>query len=278
MAETIALWLAHAEDMLRKAGIGTARLDSLVLLSDELGRDKSWLLAHSEDILQSSELENLSTKIAQRTHHTPLAYLRGKAEFYGREFVVNEHILVPRPESEAMIELLKELVPASTATTIIDVGTGSGCLAITAKLELPQSIVFAIDIDPNCLSTAQINAKTLGAEVTLLLGDLLSPIQYSSSKMRDSIVLANLPYVPENYSINTAATHEPKLALFSGKDGLGHYRKLFGQLRKIDHKPTILVTEALLEQHTALVKIAKDTGYALAATKGLAQAFTLSRP
>lgn len=277
---SLSSWLKHAENQLTSAGIDTARLDSLVLLCDELGRDKAWVLAHPEYVLQGLVLKILSTKVAQRAHHTPLAYIRGKAEFYGREFVVNEHVLVPRPESEAMIELLKAGVElrasdVDTEMLIVDVGTGSGCLAITAKLELPQADVIAIDIDPACLAVATQNAQMHGAGINMLCGDLLSPLPPTTYHLPPThlIVLANLPYVPTAYPINKAASHEPKLALFSGEDGLDHYRMLFTKIAHAPIKPNYIMTEALTQQHDTLSRIAEAAGYTLHDTNGLAQAF-----
>lgn len=271
--QSLSEWLCSTEKLLHERGIETARLDSLVLLSDEIGRDKSWLLAHPEYTLQGSECENLSTKIAQRAKHIPLAYIRGKTEFYGREFAVNEHVLVPRPESEAMIDLLKRLSVIDDRFSIFDIGTGTGCLAITAKLELPECKVIATDIDPKCLSLAKNNAQTLGADITFLEGDLLASIQNSRFEIQDSIFLANLPYVPESYPINKAAAHEPKLALFSGTDGLEHFRRFFKQVQELPRQPRHIITESLSEQHKALARIAEAAGYRLDTTQELAQLY-----
>ncbi|MBP7857750.1 MAG: HemK/PrmC family methyltransferase [Candidatus Saccharimonadales bacterium] len=270
MAVSIDRFLREATNQLHMCGIETARLDSLVLLSDELGHDKAWVLGHPEYILQGSVLKKLNRKIAQRSKHLPLAYIRGKCEFYGREFMVNEHVLVPRPESEHMIDLLKRIADPDSQTTIIDVGTGSGCLAITAKLEL-NSTVFATDIDSDCLDTAKQNALALAADITFLESNLLNGIQDSRFQIPDSILLANLPYVPDNYPINDAATHEPPRALFGGIDGLKLYRKLFSQAKELRAK--CIITESLTEQHAGLIKIARENAFRHTSTDGLAQLF-----
>ena len=269
---TIQEWLTTTSSQLGSAGIDTARLDALVLLSDELGHDKSWVLGHPEHALQGSEIKKLSTKIIQRTQHIPLAYIRGIAEFYGRTFTVNEHVLVPRPESEAMIELLKKL-PIIPSTTIIDIGTGSGALAITAALELPTARIVATDIDPSTLTVARNNAKQLHAAITFLQGDVLQPIIGVDPNVQNAVVLANLPYVPTTYPTNRAAAHEPSLALFGGSDGLELYKKLCAQLMVFEHKPTTIITESLVMQHPALTELMKATGYNLVSADGLAQCF-----
>lgn len=269
--QSLSEWLSSTEKLLHERSIETARLDSLVLLSDELGHDKAWVLAHSEYCIQGSVLKKLNTKIAQRSNHIPLAYIRGKNEFYGREFMVNKHVLVPRPESESMIDLLKRIVGPDSRTTIIDVGTGSGCLAITAKLELPNSTVVALDSSYECLRVAKQNATKLVADITFLESDLLDSMQDSSFKIQDSILLANLPYVPNDYPVNNAAAHEPPLALFGGNDGLKFYRKLFSQAKEL--RVTCIITESLTEQHTGLIKIARENAFRHASTDGLAQLF-----
>lgn len=270
---TVGAWLRENERVLRDAGVTTARLDTLVLLADELARDKSWLLAHPEHVLQIEQLKKLSTKITQRADHVPLAYLRGHAEFYGREFTVDANVLVPRPESEDMIELLKQAASFESQVAICDIGTGSGCLAITAKLELPGATVIATDIDKSCLNTARENAARLGADVIFLQGDLLQPIRKTKNEKRKTIIVANLPYVPLDYPINQAAAHEPKRALFSGTDGLDHYREFFAQVPTLTVCPACIITESLAEQHAGLVKIAELYNFTLQTTKGLAQLF-----
>ncbi|MCA9318410.1 peptide chain release factor N(5)-glutamine methyltransferase [Candidatus Saccharibacteria bacterium] len=273
MDDTTEKWLNSATAILAGAGIESARLDAVLLLCDELGVDKSALFAYPERELQRSQLQNLNKKIIQRTHHIPLAYLRGRVEFYGRKFGVNHHVLVPRPESESIIELCKQVVGDSQGAAIVDVGTGSGCLAITAKLELPHTTVHAIDLDTNCLSVARANAQFLHASITLLDGNLLEPLKDSQFTAHSLIVLANLPYVPLDHPINTAAAHEPKLALFSGHDGLDHYRALFAQIYMFALYPDRVITESLVSQHIPLAKLAAKHGYVLETTDGLAQLY-----
>jgi release factor glutamine methyltransferase len=259
-------WLTSNQSLLQRAGIATARLDCLVLLEDKTGRNRAWLLAHPEHVLRGQELEVLGSEIAQRALHVPLAYIRGKAEFYGREFAVNNHTLVPRPETETMIDRLKQL-DLSRGTYILDIGTGSGCIAITVALELPNMQVSACDIDKRCLLVAAENAARLGAPVTIVESDLLEQAQPGD------VLLTNLPYVPDNFQINTAATHEPHHALSGGKDGLSLYRRLFKQVKVNEKKPSHILTESLPPQHEMLANIAKAAGFALQGTDDFIQLF-----
>lgn len=251
----IADWLTANIKILEDSGISTARLDCQVLLADSLGEDKAYILAHPEFRLTSQQLKVLDKQITKRVQHIPLAVIRGKTEFYGREFVVNEHVLEPRPESETMIDLMIKL----KRQAIIDVGTGSGALAITAKLELPSSSVIAVDIDKNCLNTAQVNAKLHNADIKLLKSDLLTKI--SDAELNGACLLANLPYVPDRFTLNQAAMNEPKLAIFGGQDGLDIYRQLFEQINQRPFRPKYILSESLPFQHQDLIKLAKSFGY-----------------
>ncbi len=263
-------WLTQATRKLKKAGIGTARLDALVLLEDVAGHDRAYLLAHSETTLQDLHLQKLTELIARRASHEPLAYIRGKTEFYGRELAINKHVLEPRPESETMIELLKVFYKLRPSK-VVDVGTGSGALAITAKLEIPDAEVLAMDIDPACLKVAQKNAKKHGVAIEFLQGNLLEPIKDLESRIY--ILLCNLPYVPERYTINQAAAMEPRQAIFGGPDGLDLYRQLFDQINRGNARIQYLFTESLPYQHKALGLLAKKAGFRLLKSDDFIQVF-----
>jgi methylase of polypeptide subunit release factors len=335
-------WIRDTTSQLDTADVPTARLDCLVLLEDETGHDRAWLLSHPEHTLQGSELKNLSTKVAQRAQHVPLAYIRGHAEFYGRRFAVNEHTLVPRPETETMIELLKRVrnmeadvatfqverrgrkpvkrqytfekpqIPSRLVKTkdgykvvwdrpsrpafqqptpplkgqslryhdeqlyLYDIGTGSGAIAITAKLEIPEAMVAAVDIDEACLRVTAQNAAELGADIHRNHGDLLEPLLPAWPEAPDAltILLCNLPYVPDDFSINTAASHEPERAIFGGPDGLDPYRRMFAQLNDAGLQASYILTESLPPQHTGLIGIAEAAGYRLQETDDFIQLFT----
>lgn len=272
-------WLAWAADTLKVANISSARLDGLILLEDELQRDRAWILAHPEYQILAGSLKKLNKKLARREGHEPLAYIRGFTEFYGRNFLINKDVLEPRPESETMIELLKELVDSkqltvNNQTVVADIGTGSGALAITAKLELPKAEVIATDIDPKCLVVARKNSKKLNADIKFLQGDLLQPLSTLDFKL-STILLANLPYVPDNWKINQAAAMEPRIAIFGGPDGLDLYRQMFEQIKKLPRRPKYIFTESLPPQHKKLTTIAKNTGYKLQKSQDFIQTFIL---
>lgn len=265
-------WLKEATEKLESVSVPSAKLDAEVLLADLLDKDRSWLHTHPDFELKASDQIILDKQISRRTEHEPIAYIRGKQEFYGREFIVSPDTLTPRPETETMVEVLLEIVERDQ--TIIDLGTGSGCIAITAKLELPDSAVYATEISESALKIAKQNAAKLKSDVTFLHADLMSRLD--ANVIEGAILCCNLPYVPDDYTINKAATHEPKIALFSGNDGLDHYRKLFSSLAMLElrgQSPAAILTETLPMQHKELELIANEHDYKLMQTRDFIQVF-----
>lgn len=260
---TVGLFIKEAVLNLNNSSILTARLDTEVIVSNILGVDRSWLQAHNDDELPADKEVELIKKIDRRARNEPVAYILGYKEFYGRNFYVNKDVLVPRPESELFIELLGSL---KNIKSVLDIGTGSGCLAITAKIELSSVDVYATDISNLALKIASTNAKNLGADVTFKLQNLLD-----NDKNDYDVILANLPYVPKSMQ-NKSIMHEPDIALFSGEDGLYHYKKLFLQLK--EKSVRYILIESLEIQHVKIEKLAKQTNYKLKKTDGLVQLFT----
>lgn len=265
-------WIQAATTRLSGASIATARLDSLVLLEDVTGKDRAWLLAHPEHLLDEKTRKSLDGLITRRVQHEPLAYIRGKSEFYGREFMITPATLQPRPETETIISmLLSQKLPINPV--IADIGTGSGAIAITTKLEIPAAQVHAVEINADALEIAKKNAEALQADVRFYIGSLLEPIL--ATRQTPDIILANLPYVTESHTINPAAMQEPAIAIFGGKDGLDLYRELYGQITRLQQKPSFVLTESLPFQHEHLQRIAKKAGYILSASEDFIQLFVI---
>lgn len=271
---TISGWLTENIVKLGDAKVDSPRRDALVLLEDTLNKDRAWVLAHPEYDLGQRELERVGALIKRRINREPLAYIRGKAWFYGRFFEVNPDVLIPRPESEDFIDILKELENGKwKMEKIVDIGTGSGALAITTKLELTEATVFATDIDKQALKIAQNNAKRHKVSVKFLKGSLLKPLQ--NLELDSYVIVANLPYVPEHLITSPEIEQEPSVALFSGKYGLGHYREFWKQVSDLKSKPKYILTESLETQHDDLEKMANLANYSLIKTNTLVQAFKL---
>lgn len=268
-------FLARSGAKLAAAGIGSAQLDCLILLEDTLHKDRSWLLAHPEHQIKSEQLKKLNKQITQRSAHEPLAYIRGYTEFYGRRFKVNKRVLEPRPESETMIELLKQLVNrlqvtgySASGLKIADVGTGSGALGITAALELQNHNVDLFDIDAGALAVAKHNCVLHELHMRTVKRDLLR----NNHKAYD-IILANLPYIPSHWQLHRSVAMEPKIALLGGQDGLALYKRLFEQLGHFSWKPQYVLTESLPPQHHALALVAQAAGFKLEESRDFIQVF-----
>ncbi len=262
-------WLKGTAEEFAGAGIPTALLDAEIILAHTMRRSRTWLHAHDDDELDPRIEDIANARALLRLDRTPIAYIIGHKEFYGRRFGVTPSVLIPRPESEAMITLLKQHLP-SGATSLIDVGTGSGCLGITAKLELPQLVVVLADISRHALKVAETNAEALGAPVSIIKSDLLTaaPGPYDA-------VIANLPYVDESWERSPETSHEPKLALFADDGGLKLIYRLIEQLPGILTPGGIALLEADPEQHPAIIANAKATGLVHIATDGYALALHL---
>lgn len=267
---TIKEFLHTKTKQLEAVGIATARLDCLVLLEEVLHTDRTQLLAHDDQTLTVEQLTLLDQAVDRRAKHEPLAYIRGKSEFYGRVFNVTPATLEPRPETETMVSLLLNWLASNEKLTdkkplrLIDVGTGSGAIAITIKLEKPELEVIGTELNPETLEIAKKNAKLLDADVTFILSNLLTPPDDSSlvvNSDKSTILLCNLPYVPDSYTINQAAMQEPEMAIFGGVDGLDLYRELFKQVDTLPAKPVTIFTESLPFQHHGLATIARQYGY-----------------
>lgn len=262
---TLKVWLKRADDKLTEANIGSARLDAQLLLAHVLKKDREWLLAHDDEKLTAAQTRKAGRLLKRRLNHEPLAYITGYKEFYGRDFKVDGSVLIPRPETEELIDLLKEL-KLPKETEIIDVGTGSGALAVTAALELPHSIVSATDISPAALKTARKNARLLKAKLKFYESDLLSDLPFGAEERLD-VVLANLPYVDSDYPISEEAKAEPKIALFADKDGYELIERLLPQAADLLKLKGYLLIESDPWQQDRITKSASKYGFRVVTKK-----------
>ena len=218
---TIAQALKQAQ--IRLESWPNASLDAETLLADLLHKDRSWLLAHGEQTLNASYLSAFEKRVERRAKREPLAYIVGHQPFYGRDFMVTSDVLVPRPESETIVDALKADFSEKAPKTIIDVGTGSGCLAISAALLFPASRVFGLDISEPALSVARKNGERLQATNTTWEKSDLLDFAIKNNLKADAI-LANLPYLPQE-EIDESPTkdelaYEPQNALLADDQGL----------------------------------------------------------
>ncbi len=222
--------LAEMIPRLAAVEIDTPRLDAEVLLAHALGVTRGWLWAHPERVLTAEEATRFHALCARRSRREPLAYLQAEWEFYGRTFHVSPDVLVPRPETELLVEAVLAWTRAHHATTVADIGAGSGAIAVTLAAEQPALRVIAVDLSPGALEVARANAVRHGVSdrVTFLAGDLLHPLRVAGLPLLDAIV-ANLPYITdEEYAglMPEVRNYEPALALRGGEDGLVLIRRL----------------------------------------------------
>ncbi len=258
-------WLSLANIKLKDSDVESFQLDSLILLEHVTGLlNKAYILAHQDEELSNKQILELNKMLARRCKREPIAYIIGKKEFYGREFIVNKDVLIPRPESESFLDLLKK--HNITHQNIIDVGCGSGILGISTKLELPTNQVTLSDLSSKALKVAKQNAKNLNAKCNFIQSDLL-PINCNPS-----IVVANLPYVPKNLDLQPELSHEPSMALFADYSGMSLYGKLWKQISQ-NTSIKVVLTESLKAQHKNMKELAITANYKLLDTNGLVQFF-----
>lgn len=260
---TVDAWLQTAAAQLAAAGIASSRLDAELILAHTLRKGRTWLHGHGDEIINERQREIANARLDLRLDRVPIAYIIGHKEFYGRRFTVTTATLVPRPESEAIIEVLREL-PIAPGAKLVDVGTGTGCLGITAKLEYPALEVTLVDVDAHALTVARRNADQLGAVVTSLKGSLLASYPYVAD-----IVIANLPYVDKEWERSPETNHEPALALFADDNGLQLIKQLIHQCKSKLQPQGYLILEADRRQHHAITHYAEKHGLSLVATNGL---------
>jgi release factor glutamine methyltransferase len=209
------------------------QLDAQVLLAHVLGTERVILLAYPERVLGADQRARYETLLNRAAQGYPVPYLTGSRAFYRHEFAVTPDVLIPRPETEHLVEAALawagRIDPRGAGLTLADVGTGSGAIAISLAVALPGAEVYATDISPAALAVARYNAVTLGVtRIHFVLSDLLTALP---PEVRPDLVAANLPYIPAaELDTLVVARHEPRLALDGGPDGLGVIRRLLGQL------------------------------------------------
>ncbi|WP_255988067.1 peptide chain release factor N(5)-glutamine methyltransferase [Chitinolyticbacter albus] len=204
------------------ASCGLDRVDARLLLQHALGVSRAWLVAHDDDALEAAAVARFEALAVRRRAGEPIAYLLGVREFYGRDFSVGPGVLIPRPETELLVELA--LARAPQGASLLDLGTGSGCVPITLKLERPDLAVTALDISADALAIATRNAEGLGAKIRLLQSDWYAAL----GEERFDLIVSNPPYIVAGDAHLTQGDlrFEPIAALTDHADGLAHIRTI----------------------------------------------------
>lgn len=251
---TLGAALHQGTELLRKAGIEPARLTAELLLGYATQKERTFLYAHSERVLSELEWIHYGRYLHERLRRKPLQYITGKQEFFGRDFRVTPEVLIPRPETEVLVE--KALPIARNPGVTVDVGTGSGAIAATLALEGARMVV-GIDLSASALALAQSNAAALGASVHWIHGDALEPVRSESV----SLVVSNPPYLAELEAPSLqpeVRDWEPRLALFAGEDGLAFYRRLLPDALRVLHAGGWLAVEVGAGQSGAVADLLSD--------------------
>ena len=286
--------LQRAVAELERARVPSHALAAELLLQHALGRDRAWLYAHPEDEVAAPEAESFSRMVSRRASGTPTQYLTGKQEFWGIEFSVGPGVLIPRPETEHVIEvaleLLKSMRPPENSDRdmrrarlgrtlrIVDVGTGSGCLAVALAREFPQARIWATDVSRAALAIAWHNSVRydLEAHIEFIEASLLTPFLLggqAENAVPFDLIVSNPPYVARSEFENLARElreHEPKEALLAGETGLEVFRPLIRQAEKVLTPNGAIVLEVGAGQAAEVRALLGESWKDISVTKDLA--------
>lgn len=238
-----------------------ARQDCRRLLAMVVSRDISWLISHGNEVLTLRQRCRLYVLLWRYKRYEPMAYLLGQQVFYGRDFYVNRHTLIPRIETEQLITIALRSLTPSKKPIIVDIGTGSGCIAITLKLSHPEASVYAIEPSAKALNIAKKNAKRHHTSIQFYQDAFLPTMVRAtlSAQSGDGILLcANLPYLPfsDKKKLDASVTrYEPHSALFSEDQGLSHIFQLINDIhewKKMELRPITIILETDVDQHERL--------------------------
>jgi len=256
---TIQKILLQATEKLSQAGIDTPRLDAEVLLAHALNCRRLKLYTDAEKILSAAEVERYKNFVALRAEKIPVAYLTGNKEFFGLNFFVNKNVLIPRPDTEILTQLVIENLGGEKI--FADLGTGSGAIAISVCKFVKNSVGFAVDISENALEVAKFNAKKFGVDdrIKFFCGNLFEPL----AGKKFNAIISNPPYIPTGDLKNLQAEvqKEPTTALDGGEDGLNFYRKIISAAPEFLFENGFLAVEVGINQADEVKKFFDENNF-----------------
>jgi release factor glutamine methyltransferase len=267
---TIRKVLAWATDDLKKRGFPSPRLDAELLLAHVLKSNRVGLIMDAERPLQKDELTRYRELYQRRRLGEPVAYLLGAREFYGRSFRVDKRVLIPRPDTETLVEVaLARTRHSSLCCRGLDLCTGSGCVAISLGKDRPTTRIIGLDVSPGAVELARENALRLGAvNVAFGISDLYSALD--SQKYQFDLITANPPYIPDDEIASLAVdirNFEPRMALAGGSDGLSFIRKIIARAPSFLDEVGVLAMEVMAGQAGPVTALFEEAGFREIETK-----------
>jgi release factor glutamine methyltransferase len=266
---TIAGALREAAARLRGAGLAEPRREAGTLLAHALGRDRAFLITHADDALTAAQASDFRARVGRRAAGEPFQYIAGRQEFYGLEFEVSPDVLIPRPETELLVEEALKLLGGSDGPLLCDVGTGSGCIAVTLLHERKDARGFALDVSPAALAVAARNAARhgVGERLRVLVSDCFDALRAGEHKgLRFDLVASNPPYIAEadiEGLQKEVRDHEPRAALTPGGDGLTVIRRLVAEAPEFLRPGGHLLLEIGYGQHEQVAALIDPAAWAL---------------
>ena len=255
--------LSVAQALRDAHALGVDRLDTLMLLADILARSRTWLLAHDDAELSAEQAIHLRARLARRASGEPLAYLLGEKEFRGLMLKVDSNVLVPRPDTEVLVDWALALLAGMERPIVADLGTGSGAIALAVKHACPLATVAATDVSAAALGVARANAQRLALDIEFIEGSWWRAVP----QRRFQLVLSNPPYIAGGDVHLAALTHEPALALTPGGDGLGALRSIVAGAAAHLEPGGWLLLEHGFDQADALQALLREHGFGSVQTR-----------
>ncbi|MBC7992839.1 MAG: peptide chain release factor N(5)-glutamine methyltransferase [Rhizobacter sp.] len=252
-----------AEVLTQARSAGVDRLDAQLLLCHVLGRSRSWLLANDDVALDATQQQHLSPLIARRASGEPLAYLVGEKEFHGLTLQVSPAVLVPRPDTETLVDWALELLRDTSHPHVLDMGTGSGAIALALKHTCPHARVSALDASDEALAVARANAERLQLDIQLLQSDWWQGV----AGQRFDMIVSNPPYIAEGDAHLAALQHEPLQALTSGTNGLDAMHEIIAGARQHLNAGAWLLLEHGHDQAPAVARLLAAAGFSEITTR-----------
>ncbi len=261
---TIGELFTNIKALLKNAGTESYRFDAQCIMEQAFGTRMPGILTNSASAVPEDILRSVRSMVEMRTKGYPLQYILGEWEFYGYPFKVGEGVLIPRPDTETLVEQIISICREKKleAPRIADLCSGSGCIAVTLKKEIPKAQVFAVELSDKALPFLRENAELNGVHINIIKGDVLSSETVRQLSELD-IIVSNPPYLTQEdmASLQTEVTHEPEMALAGGFDGLDFYRKITPLWRDSLRDGGVLAFEFGMGQHDAVASILSENGF-----------------